>query len=61
MSSNTAGTLNPQNTLKLEGTSAQQPAQSQLSGLEEDDEFEEFAVQGMILCVLCGRGINSMN
>ena len=50
MSSNTAGTLNPQNTLKLEGTSAQQPAQSQLSGLEEDDEFEEFAVQGMTLC-----------
>jgi 26 proteasome complex subunit DSS1 len=47
MSSNAAGSSKPQNTLKLdESTSAQQPAQSQLSGLEEDDEFEEFAVQG---------------
>ena len=49
MFSNIAGTLNPQNTLKLKGMSAQQPAQSQLSSLEEDDEFEEFAVQGMTL------------
>ena len=47
MSSNAAGSSKPQNTLKLdEGTSAQQPAQPQLSGLEEDDEFEEFEVQG---------------
>ncbi|THH01038.1 hypothetical protein EW145_g6987 [Phellinidium pouzarii] len=34
------------NTLKLdEETSVQQPPQSQVSGLEEDDEFEEFTVQ----------------
>lgn len=36
------------NSLKLdEQTTEQQPAQSKVSGLEEDDEFEEFAVQGM--------------
>lgn len=36
-----------QNSLKLdEKTSEQKPQQSQLSGLEDDDEFEEFAVQG---------------
>ncbi len=29
-----------------EKTSEQKPQQSQLSGLEDDDEFEEFAVQG---------------
>jgi len=35
-----------QNSLKLdEKTSEQKPQQSQLSGLEDDDEFEEFAVQ----------------
>lgn len=36
------------NSLKLdEQTRDQQPQQSQLIGLEEDDEFEEFEVQGM--------------
>ena len=30
--------------------SREQPAQAQLSTLEEDDEFEEFAVQGQLLC-----------
>ena len=44
MSFNTAGTSNLQNTLKLKEMSAQQPAQSQLSSLEEGDKFEKFAV-----------------
>lgn len=35
------------NSLSLdEQTAEKQPQQSQVGGLEEDDEFEEFAVQG---------------
>ncbi|KAH8104884.1 DSS1/SEM1 family-domain-containing protein [Phellopilus nigrolimitatus] len=47
MSSTNASTSKPsQNNLGLdEQTSEQQPQQSQVSGLEEDDEFEEFGVQ----------------
>lgn len=48
MSSDSASSSKaPQNTLNLdEETSEKQPKQSQVGGLEEDDEFEEFAVQG---------------
>lgn len=54
MSSNSASASNnAPNSLKLdEKTTGQQPAQSQLSGLEEDDEFEEFAVQGICNSIL---------
>lgn len=46
---NASSSKEPQNSLKLDAqTTEQQPAQPQLSGLEEDDEFEEFAVQGEI-------------
>ncbi|KAI5120118.1 hypothetical protein M0805_002202 [Coniferiporia weirii] len=46
MSSTDASSSKSKNTLKLdEETSEQRPQQSNVSGLEEDDEFEEFSVQ----------------
>lgn len=47
MSTNASSSKPVPNSLKLdEQTTEQQPAQSKVSGLEEDDEFEEFTVQG---------------
>ena len=57
-----ASSSKTQNSLKLdEKTTEQKPAQPQLSGLEEDDEFEEFAVQGMFpLIAFHGRSLSLM-
>lgn len=42
-----SSTKSAQNSLKLDSETSEQKAQQpKLSGLEEDDEFEEFPVQG---------------
>lgn len=46
-STNASSSKEPKNTLKLDDeTSEKRPQQAQVTGLEEDDEFEEFEVQG---------------